>query len=725
MNPELRSYLRVSAPLMPPEVAWPLLEKCADIEDLAKVPDDVLDTINKYLPKGVQISAQVQKFNKNHHPAGTENSKGGEFAPKEGIGTSEVKRTPAVVVDLKTLPVEKRRAIRSQMKAAEKANAKEIERLMQSEGVDITVPLLEAGKRATAFEYGGVALDKVPVKDYLGETFHRVALDEKGDFAGGIVLARTTHPVTKEVSGVVEYLGSVRRGAGTTLLDEAEFMLAGMGVTRISLDSVIESVRFYESRGYKRAKAGSTTMVKMLTPVNHRKVAAEDEGDFGLMAASKELHASVKWNRENQPRDPKGTPTGGQWTDTGAQESTGPGTMDDFTKLPIGDRNAAFQKLTREHRDALADPRNTIPARMDELLGPDRPFTNLQDYVASYADVLPAENQKLIIAFMDNVHTDARAAGMGAEDALHMQHALTRMVIAQDYEAASRTLGDHGIHHLNGDVTMAKEILGVLPSNVNTPGNRLLMSVVAATHDMGYMTPPSRNFLDLDHPRWGQQYFNAHMGPILEKYMGKDWVTLASTMIGAHDSPSLEWESHPERSAFSLSDNLALFHKEKMPPMLRHVPENINVLVKLADGKVDVASAKELMRANIEKAAYLSPKLKAAFGHAVGEVSGVLPKFTLGMVGAHYKGVTWNKADNAVEVHMERGAANEGLAKVLDLGQRQFKKFAETYHSSADELVSSGQTKFYDPIKKKLILIAKLKTRKGDFFMALKRNLFG
>jgi hypothetical protein len=437
----------------------------------------------------------------------------------------------------------------------------------------------------------------------------------------------------------------------------------------------------------------------------------------------------AEWDEAAHPRVSAGNAEGGQFTKGGVgsapEAPVGPGTIEDFAKMPIQDRNEAFSKLSREHRDALADPRNSVPARMDELLGADKPFTNLQDYVASYSKVLPPDNQKAIIEMMDATHANARAAGMNEEDARNLQHALTRMVIAQDYEAASRTLGDHGSFHLRGDAQMAKEILGVLPTNVNTPGNRLLMDVVAATHDMGYLTPPSRNFLDLDHPRWGQQYFNEHVGPILEKSLGKDWVTMASTMIGAHDSPSVDWEQHPERSAFSTADNFALFHKEKMPPMLRHVPDNIGVLVKLGEGKVDVASAKELMRANIEKAGHLSPELKAAYSHAVSEVSGVLPKFTLGMVGSQYKGVKWNAEDKAVEVTMERGKANEGLAKVLDLGQRQYKKLAETYHSTPDELISKGLTKFIDPFKKKVVLIAKLITRKGDFFMVLKRSLFG
>jgi len=66
-------------------------------------------------------------------------------------------------------------------------------------------------------------------------------------------------------------------------------------------------------------------------------------------------------------------------------------------------------------------------------------------------------------------------------------------------------------------------------------------------------------------------------------------------------------------------------------------------------------------------------------------VSGLLPKFTLGMVGTKYDGVSWQQ-DHLV-VNVTRTNANEELAKVLDLGQKQFAKLAETYGKSADDFI--------------------------------------
>lgn len=409
----------------------------------------------------------------------------------------------------------------------------------------------------------------------------------------------------------------------------------------------------------------------------------------------------------------------------GTQGPIGPSTIGDLTKLSMGDRRTAFAAMTREHQDAIADPRNSVPKRMDELLGPDVPFKSVEDYVSQYAHILPPDNQAVIIDFMTQTKGDALAVGLSEEQATQLQHALTRSLIAQDFEAAGRTLGDHGSYHLRGDAMMAKEALAALPTNANTPENRLLMDIVAVAHDMGYLTPPAREFLDEQHPRWSQQYFDEHMRPTLEGMLGKDMAAQASTMVANHDAAILDWETKPEQSAMSMADNLALFHKEKMPPMLRHVPGNIDALVRLGEGKLSVEDAQSVMRANIANS-NLSPELKAAYSHAVKEVSGVLPKYTLGMVGTSYKGMAWNKEAGAMEVHMQRSAANEGLAKVVDFGYKQFKKFAETYGGNADDLIKKGKATFTDANGVRVRLIATLITRKGevDLGTILRRNWF-
>ena len=93
MNPELRAMLRVAAPQMPPEVAWPIVDECHGYESMDVVPDAMLRLIKSYMP-GERVNStapqtvakyarEVQrKFNPNHEPAGS--AKGGQFASASG-----------------------------------------------------------------------------------------------------------------------------------------------------------------------------------------------------------------------------------------------------------------------------------------------------------------------------------------------------------------------------------------------------------------------------------------------------------------------------------------------------------------------------------------------------------------------------------------------------------------------------------------------------------------
>lgn len=58
MDTTLRSYLRLAAPNMPPEVAWPVVDECKNYESLEQVPPAMRRLINQYLPEDLQMSAQ-------------------------------------------------------------------------------------------------------------------------------------------------------------------------------------------------------------------------------------------------------------------------------------------------------------------------------------------------------------------------------------------------------------------------------------------------------------------------------------------------------------------------------------------------------------------------------------------------------------------------------------------------------------------------------------------
>lgn len=411
---------------------------------------------------------------------------------------------------------------------------------------------------------------------------------------------------------------------------------------------------------------------------------------------------SKAFKANNDCHLPAGSSAGGQFCSDGKGKPSGGGgsSFEDLLKLPMMDRKAKFNEMSRAQRDQIADSRKAIQGRVEALTGQYSMEDSgdlgkdLNNFIDQFSEDIPRQSRDLakkmggdLLKEMNSIEAlDPSAKRRLTED-------LMRNVLAQDIEAQSRTLGDHGVHHIYGDADLALDILSKIPGSENTPENRLMMIVAAAYHDTGYLTDPSRNFLDEDHPRWGAQHFNEHIAEDLKTTMGKNWVDETARLIASHAETSLDWDSEPLKTALSAADNLALFHKEKMPPMARFVTDNVKVLVDMARNKLNVDEAKDLMRKNIE-ATDLPRPIKDRFLESINEVSGFLPKFTIGMVGNELSSVSWK--DNALHVSVKRNQANKELSKVLDMGQKQFSKMTETYGKTSDELLKTGRTTFVD-----------------------------
>ena len=164
-----------------------------------------------------------------------------------------------------------------------------------------------------------------------------------------------------------------------------------------------------------------------------------------------------------------------------------------------------------------------------------------------------------------------------------------------------------------------------------------------------------------------------------------------SEIIGTHADTVLDWKDDPEGSAFRLADNLALFHEEKLPAMFEYVKGNTSELVDFARGEKSLDEAKAAMHENID-GSKLSDSMKERLNAAVEETSGILPKLTMGMVGAKVGDMEW--VDDHLKVDLIRTTANEDLLKALDMGQRQFDKFAKTYGVDPVEFSKTGTAIF-------------------------------
>lgn len=366
--------------------------------------------------------------------------------------------------------------------------------------------------------------------------------------------------------------------------------------------------------------------------------------------------------------------------------------------LSIPDRKAAWDALSVKERDAQANPVKTIGDRITEVTKPLGDWGDSGDLKADVAarvkkagDLIPADSQKLISDHMQQLADELAASGVDAKLARKITTEATDALIAQDYESLGRTLGDHGARHLmqDADYTMAQmRELSTLHPALDSPEMRAAAILTAVYHDAGYMTPPSRAFLDEGHPRWSQDYFDAKIGADIEAAFGRGTRDLVSLTIASHDSIRMDWVKRPFSSAFRLSDNLGLFHAEKLPPFMHAVPRNVGVIARLgrdlaqpnADVGAAVRRAQSEARANIQAQPGLSSQQRLRMLDAVEEISPILPKLSLGMVGGRLTGFTWNQRTGTMEATAQRSREADDISRVIDVGQRQFIKLAETYH---------------------------------------------
>lgn len=397
--------------------------------------------------------------------------------------------------------------------------------------------------------------------------------------------------------------------------------------------------------------------------------------------------------------------------------------IEDLKKLGVFERKAAFEQLTQEQRDLMANAVETVPARVSEVadkLGPrptfDEASTNVleRDKQLAKAGLVTSQGRDFIRNYSLELRDDLYAA-MEKTSGKVDKVLLNAMVldtydnmVAQEVETIGQVLGDHGARHIIGDFNTAWDVLKVVPGNDDVV-TKALLKLAAPLHDLGYLTPTGRAILTSEHERWGMQAFKKMSGPNIEAVFGKDAADKMAVLIETHASDVLDWTADPMGSAFRLADNLALFEKEKLPALIAYVKGNDKVLIDYADGKLTLAEAKTKLQDNI--AATMLPKaVHDQLMAAVEEVGPTLPKFTIGMFGGHIGAIGW--AQDHVTVDLVRGPANEALAKVVDVGQSQFAKFAKSYGLDGKAFVDDG-TFVFKNADGKVALTASIVTPKG------------
>lgn len=349
---------------------------------------------------------------------------------------------------------------------------------------------------------------------------------------------------------------------------------------------------------------------------------------------------------------------------------------------PFPDRNKAWKALPDRERDRLADPVNTVPARMTEHLDdlPEQPNTgNLKADVATrmsqFQDRIAGPSLEKMTAVMDTYQQVLGEAGIDPEKSREVVMMATDLLAAQEMESMTRQLGDHGIHHIAGNIDVADRILQALPNGAS-PQDRVLSHTACLFHDAGYMATPSRNCLDEGHQRWGTQFYQAHVADKVTALLGRQEAGAIEHLILTHDATNIDWTNDAVGTAVRIADNVALFHPDKLPGVFRYAPENIGVLTQLAAKQIDVPTAHAQMRANVEKA-NVPERVKDLLMSAVKEVNQGSGGFTLGMLGGKVGAIGFE--GESLRIDLEADPQATELHKIGDFGQAQFAKFAKTY----------------------------------------------
>jgi len=367
-----------------------------------------------------------------------------------------------------------------------------------------------------------------------------------------------------------------------------------------------------------------------------------------------------------------------------------------FDKSKWAGKRDEWSKLSVGERDRLAEASTSVKSTIEERLsalpawGSGDIDREVNDRINNANGLVSEEARGLTHDVMAKYTSVLRNSGVPEEKVVVLSKLATDTLLAQEIEAQGRQLGDHGIHHVEGNIERSIKMMSVIPGEWS-PEQESTIYLAQVFHDAGYLTEPSQAGLDEGHPRWSQQHFDANVRPAIEDAFGKNVASEVSYYIRSHDSNEINWKEDPAGSSIRVADNTALFQEDKLPPMFRDVPSNVDTLFDLQNGKIDMSTAKSTMRSNIEKSSVSKP-MKERFNKAVDEVNPATGKFTLGMLGGTIDKVSW--VDDHVAIDLKENGELTKWNKLMDLGQRQFGKFAEAYGANPDDFKKSLDFKF-------------------------------
>ncbi len=258
-------------------------------------------------------------------------------------------------------------------------------------------------------------------------------------------------------------------------------------------------------------------------------------------------------------------------------------------------------------------------------------------------------------------------------------------LVYQEMRAWERQVSDHGIRHIVGNVVNQDRISkALLIGGIKvTPSDRFMMTIIAINHDLGYTMHDARTSVEgtKRHKQYSKEWFD-HEREQFKAYFTDDQLDLMSDIIAHHDSTDLDWDNDPITTTVCVSDNLSLFHEDKLPSLYRYVDGALDSLYDMQSGLQAndpdaVDKAKAQLYSDIERTKLLEYS-KAWLRQAANEVSKYTAKYTLPMLIGNLTGFNYDQ-ETGLEVDVNEDPFDDKIANYIDMGQTQYVKFAKDY----------------------------------------------
>lgn len=315
---------------------------------------------------------------------------------------------------------------------------------------------------------------------------------------------------------------------------------------------------------------------------------------------------------------------------------------------------------------------------------------NAESESKRYENYLAPDTMKLLNSYIGDIVSsisDDSFKNSNAEDIDSLVRDSIKKLVYQEVEASKKSFSDHGIRHIVGNINRQSKIMDALGDT--NPKEKLMAKFIMINHDIGYTTPLIRN-TDTNFSVSMTKYHPDMSAKILEEQRniwnnGKIFTTKEYdkiiNIVRTHDSVEIDNKDILATSA-RLSDNLALFAKDKLPSLFKYVDDSKKILIEM--GKVakekdeqSFNDLKEILFDNIDNASNMHPILKRDLKSAVNTTDFFTPKFSLGTLSGEISDISKN--GDKLSVTIDYNEFDKEMQKLFDMGQQQTKKFLDNY----------------------------------------------